>query len=62
MLEDNTAFELRSEEVQDILTRVPHWMIRWGTVVVFGIIIMLFFVSWFVKYPDVITTQVDMLT
>jgi hypothetical protein len=29
-------------------------MIRWGTVVVFGVI-MLFFVSWFVKYPDVIT-------
>ncbi|CAM2826173.1 HlyD family secretion protein [Flavobacterium frigoris] len=62
MVEDNTAFELRSEEVQDILTRVPHWMIRWGTVVVFGIIIMLFFVSWFVKYPDVITTQVIITT
>lgn len=22
--------ELRSEGVQDILTRPPHWMIRWG--------------------------------
>lgn len=62
MAEDNTAFELRSEEVQDILTRVPHWMIRWGTVMVFGIIIMLFFVSWFVKYPDVIVTQVVITT
>jgi multidrug resistance efflux pump len=62
MIEDNTAFELRSEEVQDILTRVPHWMIRWGTVVVFGIILMLFFVSWFVKYPDVITTEIVITT
>jgi multidrug resistance efflux pump len=62
MTENNTTFELRSEEVQDILTRVPHWMIRWGTVLIFGIILMLFFVSWFVKYPDVITTQVTITT
>ena len=62
MTENNTTFELRSEEVQDILTRVPHWMIRWGTVLIFGIILMLFFVSWFVKYPDVITTQVTVTT
>jgi multidrug resistance efflux pump len=62
MADNNTTFELRSEEVQDILTRVPHWMIRWGTVLVFGIIIMLFFVSWFVKYPDVITSPVIITT
>jgi multidrug resistance efflux pump len=62
MTENNTTFELRSEEVQDILTRVPHWMIRWGTVLIFGIILMLFFVSWFVKYPDVITTQITITT
>jgi hypothetical protein len=62
MADNNTTFELRSEEVQDILTRVPHWMIRWGTVLIFGIIIMLFFVSWFVKYPDVIATEVVITT
>lgn len=42
MAEDNNTFELRSEEVQDILTKVPHWMIRWGTVLIFVIILMLF--------------------
>ena len=26
--------ELRSEEVQEILTRIPHWMIRWGNVII----------------------------
>jgi multidrug efflux pump subunit AcrA (membrane-fusion protein) len=62
MADNNTTFELRSEEVQDILTRVPHWMIRWGTVLVFGIILMLFFVAWFVKYPDVITSPVIITT
>jgi len=60
MAED--TFELRSEEVQDILTKVPHWMIRWGTVVIFAIIFLLFFVSWFLKYPDVVNTEIIITT
>jgi multidrug resistance efflux pump len=62
MIEDTTTFELRSEEVQDILTKVPHWMIRWGTVLIFAIILMLFFVSWFLKYPDVVTAEITITT
>ncbi|MEO8234759.1 MAG: HlyD family efflux transporter periplasmic adaptor subunit [Flavobacterium sp.] len=62
MSENKNTFELRSEEVQDILTRVPHWMIRWGTVLIFGIIIMLFFTSWFLKYPDVVKTEIVITT
>ncbi len=42
--------ELRSEEVQEILTRVPHWMIRWGSVVVLFILLSLLFVSWMVYF------------
>ena len=60
MAED--TFELRSEEVQDILTKVPHWMIRWGTVLIFAILFMLFFVSWFIKYPDVVNTEIVITT
>lgn len=53
---------LRSEEVQEILTRVPHWMIRWGSVLFLCLIIMLLFISWFVKYPDVIVAQAVITT
>jgi len=62
MAEKNTTFELRSEEVQDILTRVPHWMIRWGTILIFSVILMLFFVSWFLKYPDIVRTDIVITT
>jgi multidrug resistance efflux pump len=62
MAEDHTTLELRSEEVQDILTKVPHWMIRWGTVLIFTILVMLFFVSWFIKYPDVVNTEIVITT
>ena len=64
MQENNNleTINLRSEEVQEILTRVPNWMIRWGTVLIFGIILMLFFVSYLIKYPDVIATQIIITT
>ncbi len=54
--------QIRSEEVQEILSYVPNWMIRWGMTLVFIIILMLLFISWFVKYPDVITTEVVVTT
>ncbi|SEQ16898.1 HlyD family secretion protein [Flavobacterium urocaniciphilum] len=57
-----TDFQLRSEEVQDILTKVPNWMIRWGTFLIFGIIILLLFMSWFIRYPDVVTSEIIITT
>jgi multidrug resistance efflux pump len=54
--------ELRSEEVQDILTKVPSWLIRWGTILIFVIILMLLFASWFLKYPDVVASQIVITT
>lgn len=58
----NTSFELRSEEVQEILTRVPHWLIRWGSVAVLTILVMLLLVSWIVKYPDVVNSDIVITT
>lgn len=63
-MEDTKAnsFEIRSEEVQEILTRVPHWLIRSGSVVVFCILLLLMFVSWFIKYPDIVPSQIVITT
>ena len=49
--------ELRNEEVQEILTSVPHWMIRWGSVLFLSLILLLLGISWFVKYPDIIIAE-----
>ncbi|MBQ4821102.1 HlyD family efflux transporter periplasmic adaptor subunit [Aquimarina sp. MMG016] len=54
--------QLRSEEVQEILTRVPHWMIRWGNVLILVLVLMLLFLSWLVKYPDVIPAEAMITT
>ncbi|WP_298903706.1 HlyD family efflux transporter periplasmic adaptor subunit [uncultured Psychroserpens sp.] len=59
---NTTDIELRSEEVQDVLESVPHWMIRYGNMVLLALIIMLLFISWFVKYPDIITSEAAVTT
>lgn len=59
---NNSEIEIRSEEVQEILSYVPHWMVRWGNTLFFLLIIMLVFISWFIKYPDVINAQVIVTT
>jgi multidrug efflux pump subunit AcrA (membrane-fusion protein) len=60
--EKKEDLHLRSEEVQEILTYVPNWMIRWGMTFVFTIIVMLLFISWLIKYPDIIATEVIVTT
>lgn len=59
---ENKQIELRSEEVQEILTRVPNWMIRWGNVVILLLLVLVLMISWFIKYPDIITTQIIITT
>lgn len=62
MPQNNQDIEIRSEEVQEILTKVPNWMIRYGNTLIFTLIIMLLFITWFIKYPDVISSQVMVTT
>ena len=50
--------ELRSESVQEILGYVPHWMVRWGNTIVFVLVIGLFLISYYVQYPDKITSKI----
>lgn len=50
--------ELRSEEVQEVMNRVPSWILRCGLAVLLGIILILLVGSYWFKYPDVITAEV----
>jgi len=54
--------ELRSEEVQEVMGRIPNWIIRWGITLLAVIVFVLVTGSCFFKYPDVITAQVTVTT
>ena len=57
-----TKIELRSEEVQDIISQVPGWLLRWGISLVFLLFLALLAISWFIRYPDVIKASVVVTT
>lgn len=54
--------QLRSEEVQEIITTPPAWLIRWGITLVFIITCGVIFLSFFIKYPDFIMSRVMVTT
>jgi HlyD family secretion protein len=54
--------ELRSDEVQEIMGKTPHWLLRWGTTVVLLVILVLLGLSWFVQYPDIVKGRVTIMT
>ena len=48
-----------SDEVQEIMGRIPGWVVRWGISVIFSIFIILLGVAYFFKYPEVVTSSID---
>ncbi len=59
---DQSDLQLRSEEVQEILSFVPNWMIQWGNSLILFLIFGLLLISWFVKYPDTIPVEIIVTT
>src|SRR5688572_23792626 len=61
-LDDNYLNDGRSEEVDDIVNRVPSRIVRWGTVLISLIFLIFLSISWFIKYPDVLRAEVMITT
>jgi HlyD family secretion protein len=55
MPENINNIELRSEAVQEIIGSVPNRLVSYGITVIFIIIFMLIFGSFFFKYPDIVS-------
>lgn len=54
--------ELRSEGVQDILTRPPHWTHPLGNTLIFIILLLILLMSYIIKYPEFVPSQVVIST
>lgn len=51
-----------SESIQEIISQIPSWIVRWGTTVFFLILIALFSLSWVIHYPDIIKAPLFITT
>ena len=60
--EQYKEIELRSEEVQDVMNKIPTLILRCGITVLFCIVMILFVGSCLFKYPEVITAEVTIST
>lgn len=49
--------DAHSDEMQEIIGHVPHWLIRWGNVVIVAVITLLLSSAYIVRYPDTIKAQ-----
>lgn len=58
----NDNVHLRSEEVQEIITRPPAWLIRWGITLVFLMLSLLIGLSFLIRYPDFVEAKVLVTT
>ncbi len=51
-----------SEQLREVLTKIPNWFFRWGTVLTLLTVVVIFFFSWFIKYPDVVISEITITT
>ncbi|MRT93863.1 HlyD family secretion protein [Ancylomarina sp. 16SWW S1-10-2] len=54
--------ELRSESVQEILGKMPSWIVRVGSGLVFLVVLVLVVGSWFFSYPEIIESKLVLTT
>lgn len=58
MPEINQPFEVRSNEMDEIVGQVPPWLVRWGIAVLFCVGIIGLTISQHVRYPDTLLADV----
>ena len=49
-------------EIDQVLGSPPNWLVYWGITIVFIAILILGFLAWFIKYPDIISAEVKIMT
>ncbi len=49
---------VRSQNVQELMEKIPNWMIRWGNLIFLLITLSIFLLSWIIEYPEVIQCEV----
>jgi HlyD family secretion protein len=53
---------LYSDHLNEIISNPPRKIIRWGTVMIFFVFLLLVLIAWLIKYPDVIPAPIEITT
>jgi multidrug resistance efflux pump len=58
----NDNIDIHSQEVQEILGRIPGWIVRWGLSLVFVIFAGIILGSYLIRYPEVVSAPLVITT
>lgn len=50
------------EEIQEIIGHPPSWILQWGILILACTVVILIYLSWLIKYPDVLPATVMLTT
>lgn len=54
--------EKHTEEMQEIITKVPSWILRWGIMLFWGILLIAAGISVLVRYPDIVKANLKIIS
>ncbi len=61
-MSEEKEIEIKTEEVNELLTAVPKWIVRWGVSIIFLIMVLVLTLSFFIKYPDKLSAKTIITT
>jgi multidrug resistance efflux pump len=59
---EEPQIEIKTDEVNELLTAVPKWIIRWGVTIIFGIMLSTLILTFFIKYPETLPASITITT
>ncbi len=61
-MKDKAPEIIYSEPVNEIISNPPARIIRWGTVVIAFVFLLLIFLAWIIRYPDIVPAEIEITT
>lgn len=59
---EQSNINLRSEEVQEILTNPPVWIVKWGITLIFMFTAIILILAFVIEYPDFVSAKIIVTT
>lgn len=58
----NVKIQLLNDNTEELINTPTSLLVRWGITIIVFFFVLVFFASWYIKYPDVITTNLKLVS
>jgi multidrug resistance efflux pump len=61
-MNEETEIQLKTDEVNELLTSIPGWIMRWGITCIFGVMVLALLIAGLIRYPDKLIAETTVTT